>query len=387
MTQEIDPGLFRETLGQYPTGVAVVTATADDGSPVGMVVGTFSSVSMNPPLIAFFPMKTSRSFAQLRSASTFCINVLASDQEPLCRTLATGGANKFEGVQWRPGPLGSPILEGAAFWIESSLEEVREAGDHYIVLGRVQEFAVERSTLPLLFFQGGYGRFTPRSLVATPSPELIQAAQLAETIRAQVEELSHKHRVNCSVLAKIDWDAVQVLTANHGPAADTLPLGNRQPIIPPLGAAFLADSPSPEIEEWLHRATDDSQERRDLNLNLLQKVRDRNYSILASTPETLQRHQEALDDFELTDRLPRKERVIRHATSELTELFCPELLPGQLYDIASIVVPIPTPENLPTMAVRMTGLPSSMLTEQIEDWIKSLKEVAGSAANNLPAWC
>ncbi|PTT68845.1 hypothetical protein DBR22_05350 [Arthrobacter sp. HMWF013] len=380
MPKDFDPGLFRETLGHYPTGVAVVTAVTEDGNPVGMVVGTFSSVSLDPPLIAFFPMSNSRSFAQLRTARTFCINVLASDQEPLCRALATGGANKFDGVTWRPGPLGSPILEGAVSWIECTFEDVREAGDHYIVLGLVQEYALERSTLPLLFFQGGYGRFTPGSLVATPDPELIQAAQFAETIRSQVEDVSNEFGVNCSVLARIRWDAIQVLAANQGSAVEPFPLGHRQPIIPPLGAAFLGDSPTAEVDEWLGRAPDDGQERRDLNLALLGKVRDRGYSILAARPDAFNRYQAALSEFELSDRLPRKERLVRHAAAELADLFCPDLEPGQQYDIASIVVLLPTPSDLPTMALRMTGLPASSTTEQIESWIHALKDIAGKAA-------
>ncbi len=88
-------------------------------------------------------------------------------------------------------------------WIECTFEDVRETGDHYIVLGRVHELAVARSTLPLLFFQGGYGRFSPGSFIATPDPDLIQAAQLAETIRSQVEDLSAELGVNCGVLVKI----------------------------------------------------------------------------------------------------------------------------------------------------------------------------------------
>lgn len=380
MPKDFDPGLFRETLGHYPTGVAVVTAVAEDGNPVGMVVGTFSSVSLSPPLIAFFPMSNSRSFAQLRTAQTFCINVLASDQEPLCRALATGGANKFDGVSWRPGPMGSPILEGAVSWIECTFDDVREAGDHYIVLGLVHEFALERSTLPLLFFQGGYGRFTPGSLVATPDPELIQAAQLAETIRSQVEDLSNEFGVNCSVLARIRWDAVQVLAANQGSAVEPFPLGHRQPIIPPLGAAFLTDSPASEVDEWLRRAPDDGQDRHELNLGLLGKVRNRGYSILSARPEALDRYQAALSDFELSDRLPRKERLVRHAAADLADLFCPDLIPGRRYDIASIVVLLPTPADLPTMALRITGLPESSTTEQIESWITALKGIAAGAA-------
>jgi len=379
MSEVIDPALFRETLGHYPTGVAVVTAVAEDGKPAGMVVGTFSSVSLHPPLIAFFPARSSGSFEHLRTARTFCVNVLASDQEPLCRRLATGGAGKFDGVRWRPGPLGSPILEGAVSWLECTFEEIREAGDHYVVLGRVHELAVERSTLPLLFFQGGYGRFSPRSFIATPDPELIQAAQLAETIRSQVEDLSAEFGVNCSVVAKIRGDSVQVLAANQGSIDEPFPLGHRQPLLPPFGAVFMVDSPAAEIDEWLGRATDDSQERRDLNLALLDKVRQSGYSLLAAAPEALQRHQAVLSAFEQSGGLPHQERVVQQATSELAELFCPDLLPGRWYDLAAIVVLVPTKADLPTMAVRMTGLPTSVPTDQIESWVHRLKRVAATA--------
>jgi flavin reductase (DIM6/NTAB) family NADH-FMN oxidoreductase RutF len=379
MSKAIDPALFRETLGHYPTGVAVVTAVAEDGKPVGMVVGTFSSVSLDPPLIAFFPASTSKSFEQLRTARTFAVNVLASDQEPLCRKLATSGADKFDGVRWRPGMLGAPIIEGAVSWIECTFEDIREAGDHYIVLGRVHELAVERPTLPLLFFQGGYGRFSPGSFIATPDPDLIQAAQLAETIRSQVEGLSAELAVNCSVLAKIRGDAVQVLAANQSSVAEPFPLGHRQPIIPPLGAVFLIGSTSAEVEDWLRRAPDDGN-RREIYRARLERVREWGYSVLAAEPGRLERHQAVLSAFEESDRLPRQERAVQQATSELADLFCPDLLPGQRYDLASIVVPISTRAELPPMAIRITGLPGSLPTQQIEAAIHRLKQVAATAA-------
>ena len=383
MPETIDPALFRETLGHYPTGVAVVTAVADDGAPVGMVVGTFSSVSLDPPLIAFFPAANSKSFGQLRTARTFTVNVLAADQEPLCRQLSASGPGKFDGVRWRPGPLGSPILDGVVSWIECTFEQIREAGDHYVVLGRVHELAVERSTLPLLFFQGGYGRFSPKSFIAVPDPELIQAAQLAEAIRCQVEDLSAEFAVNCSVVVKIGWDAVQVLAANQGSADEPFPLGHRQPIIPPLGAAFLVNSPSAEVDEWLRRAPDDDQGRRDLYRAQLGNVRERGYSLLAAGRDVLTRHQAALAEFELSQRLPRQERAVQQATAELADFFCPDLVPGRRYDLASIVVPIPAHADLAPMAIRMAGLPTSLRAEQIESWARELKRVAATAAATL----
>jgi flavin reductase (DIM6/NTAB) family NADH-FMN oxidoreductase RutF len=383
MSKAIDPALFRETLGHYPTGVAVVTAIAEDGEPAAMVVGTFSSVSLDPPLIAFFPAASSKSFARLRTAATFSVNVLAADQEPLCRQLSTSGAGKFDGVRWHPGPLGAPILEGAVSWIECTFEQIREAGDHYVVLGRVQELAVARSALPLLFFQGGYGRFSHRSFIATPDPDLIQAAQLAEAIRGQVEELSAEFGVNCGVIVKIGGDSVQVLAANQGSIAEPFPLGHRQPIIPPFGAAFLVNATEAEADEWLGRAPDDS--HRDLYSTLLGKVRARGYSLLAADPELLQRHRAVLAAFEVSQGLREQERALRQTTAELAELFCPDLLPGRRYDLASIVVPIPIGADLPPMAIRVTGLPDSLWAEQIESWGRRLKRVAAAAATAMAA--
>lgn len=374
----IDPVLFRETLGHYPTGVAVVTAIAEDGNPAGMVVGTFSSVSMDPPLIAFFPARSSRTFQYLRTATTFCVNVLASDQEQVCRQLATGGAAKFDGVGWRPGPLGSPILHDAVSWIECTFDDILEAGDHYIVLGHVQKLAVERSTLPLLFFQGGYGRFSPRSFVATPEPDLIQAAQLAETIRAEVEDFSAESAANCSVLVKVGGDAVQVMSANRSPIAEPVPLGHRLPIIPPLGAVFLLDAPAAEIDEWLGRAPDEGN-RREIYRARLERVREWGYSVLAADPELLERHQAALDEFERSDRLPRLESGLQQTSSELAELFCPEFEPGRHYDIASIVVPIAVPAGVAPMAIRVDGLARALATEEIEASTQRLAAVAATA--------
>jgi hypothetical protein len=287
-------------------------------------------------------------------------------------------------VRWRPGPLGSPILEGAVSWIECTFDEIRKAGDHFIVIGLVHELAVERPTLPLLFFQGGYGRFSPGSLVAAPDPDLIQAAQLAEVIRPQIEALSIEFAANCSVLAKIHSDAVLVLAANRGLIPEPLPLGHRMPLVPPLGTVFLANSTPGEVNEWLSRAPDDGQGRRELFSALLAKVRARGYSLaLAAAPEVLERHLAVLSAFELSDRLPRQERVVNQVTSEMIDFYDADLLPGKHYDVASIVVSVAAPQDCPPIAIRMASLPGSAPPEQIESWVRSLQRVAATAARQL----
>lgn len=155
-----DGATFRRVLGHYPTGVCVVTAVEADGTPTGMVVGSFTSVSLHPPLVAFFPAKSSGSWPRIAAVGKFCVNILASDQQPLCRQFAASGADKFAGVSHRVSAGGSPILDGVVAWIDCTMDAVHEAGDHYIVLGRVDALEVDRPGRPLLFFQGSYGEFS-----------------------------------------------------------------------------------------------------------------------------------------------------------------------------------------------------------------------------------
>lgn len=160
---DIDGATFRHVLGHYPTGVCVVTATGQNGGHSGMVVGSFTSVSLDPPLVAFFPAKSSGSWPLIEAAGKFCVNVLSSTQEALCRQFSGRGTEKFAGVSHRASINGSPILDGALAWIDCTLDAVHEAGDHYIVLGQVRALEVERTGRPLLFFQGGYGEFSALS--------------------------------------------------------------------------------------------------------------------------------------------------------------------------------------------------------------------------------
>jgi len=157
---------FRSILGHFPTGVVVVTSMTTSGEPVGLAVGSFTSVSLDPPLVAFLPAKTSTSFPLIRNAGRFCVNVLAADQEGVCRVFAQKGGAKFETIPYSVSPLGCPIVEGAVAWIDCYAESVLEAGDHFICIGRVRALSAGRRVMPLLFFQGGYGRFYPSSLAA-----------------------------------------------------------------------------------------------------------------------------------------------------------------------------------------------------------------------------
>lgn len=154
-----DSARFRQVLGHFPTGVTVVTGMSPEG-PVGLAVGSFTSVSLEPPLVAFCPGRTSTSWPQIEEAGTFCVNVLAEDQEHVSRVFASKAEDKFEGVGWKPSGLGCPIIEDVLAWLDCRIGDVYEAGDHFIVVGRVAALEVERDDRPLVFYRGGYGHFT-----------------------------------------------------------------------------------------------------------------------------------------------------------------------------------------------------------------------------------
>ena len=156
--EQFDSAKFRQVLGHFPTGVTVVTAAPDDG-PVGMSVGSFCSVSLEPPLVACFAAHTSSSWPGIQAAGSFCVNILTSDQEEMSRRFATTDDDKFDGLGWAPAGSGAPLLDGVLAWIDCDIESVTDAGDHVCVLGRVRDLDVVHDGAPLLFFRGGYGRF------------------------------------------------------------------------------------------------------------------------------------------------------------------------------------------------------------------------------------
>lgn len=153
----IDKGEFRAVLGHFASGLVIITGVYE-GSPAGLTCQSFFSLSLEPPLVAFAPGKSSTSWPAVRESRGICVNILASDQEGLARTFATSGADKFQGVGWDRAANGAPRLEGALGWIDCAIEDVGEAGDHYLVVARVE--ALETGTgHPLLFYRGGFGGF------------------------------------------------------------------------------------------------------------------------------------------------------------------------------------------------------------------------------------
>jgi 3-hydroxy-9,10-secoandrosta-1,3,5(10)-triene-9,17-dione monooxygenase reductase component len=156
--QVIAPEHYRATLGHFCSGVTIVTGAVDNG-PAGFTCQSFSALSLVPPLILVCPAKSSTSWPKIEAAGSFCVNILAEDQEEVGRGFAMRGSDKFVGIGWTPGPMtGAPVITGSLAWIECELEATHDAGDHVVAFGRVLDMSSQEGR-PLLFFRGGYGRF------------------------------------------------------------------------------------------------------------------------------------------------------------------------------------------------------------------------------------
>ena len=153
----IDGARFRTVLGHFASGVAVVSG-ADGDAPTGFTCQSFFSLSLDPPLVAIAPGRTSTSWPAIERSGAFCVNILAEPQEALSRAFATSGGDKFRGVGWAPAASGSPVINDVLAWVDCLIRDVHDAGDHLLVVGRVIDMGAGHGQ-PLLFYRGGFGSF------------------------------------------------------------------------------------------------------------------------------------------------------------------------------------------------------------------------------------
>ncbi|WP_159709016.1 flavin reductase [Arthrobacter sp. 18067] len=285
VSKPLDPQFFRRVLGHYPTGVCVVTAIDPELGPIGLTVGSFTSVSLDPALIAFLPTRESGTYQRIRSIGRFCVNVLASDQDDLCRLFAKRGTDKFSQVPWRQAPSGAPILEGAIAWIDCGLSAIHEAGDHDIVIGAVDELGTaEEPQPPLLFFQGGYGRFSTLSLLAGSEDDLPAHLRLADRARPHIESLAQRFGVDCHASALVGDQVIQLAYAGGGGSdLGFSRVGLRLPVVPPMGALFIAWAGPDATTQWISRSNSSGDPRiRSYFENHLELIRSQGW---AATPD------------------------------------------------------------------------------------------------------
>lgn len=176
----IDPRQLRDAFGAFLTGVTVVTTMDNTGKPIGFTANSFTSVSLDPPLLLVCLAKTSRNFATMTGARGFAVNILSENQKDVSNTFARPVEDRFASVSWSAGPFGSPVFEGTAAWFDCAMHQVVDAGDHVILLGRIEAFS-NSGLAGLGYARGGY--FSP----ALNDKALLAGQDLPQVISAVAE--------------------------------------------------------------------------------------------------------------------------------------------------------------------------------------------------------
>lgn len=157
ITETFDEGTFRQVLARFATGVVVVTGAPADG-PAGLTCQSFSSLSLDPPLILLSTARSSSTWPRIAATGRFAVNVLGADQQTVSARFAVSGGDKFAGQAWHAGVLGNPLLDGVLAHVECDIEAEHDGGDHVIVVGRVRALEAPGlvSASPLIYFRSGY---------------------------------------------------------------------------------------------------------------------------------------------------------------------------------------------------------------------------------------
>jgi flavin reductase (DIM6/NTAB) family NADH-FMN oxidoreductase RutF/DNA-binding IclR family transcriptional regulator len=383
----IDPGRFRQVLGQYPTGVVIVTAVDAGGSPLGMTVGSFSSVSLDPPLVAFMPDKKSSSWKALReSGLRFYVNVLGAKQDDICRLIATRKQDKFVGIDWRPSPSGLPVIKGAVAWLECDTTQVIGAGDHEIVLGRVTGLDLGSHSFPLLFFRGGYGSFTPLSL-ASGDADLVDRLALVDVARPHMETLAARFDTEVTAVCLVRNELV--LTAAAGRSATAVAptrVGQRLPWVPPVGSLFAAFGDQERRETWLKGLDARTPpERLAYYRAVPERIRAQGYSLALGHAKsaTIERVATKINigDPEVD------EETLRAAISDMAEGYNPlSLAPDESYELHLLSAPVFGRDGSVLFQLNIWG-PAELITgAQIEHYATALKDTARDASEAIRAF-
>lgn len=379
----IDASLFRDVMKSYPTGVVAVTTTDADEEPLGMIVGTFTMVSFEPPLVAFLPDKGSSTFPKILDTGRFCVNILGAHQEDVCRQLAFKDEEKFASIEWSKSAHGTPRIRGSVAWIECDILNVYEAGDHYIVVGDVKEIIGENVRPPLLFYRGGFGRFASTSLIAPAEIDILKPLQLVDQGRQQIVGLAEDLSVECLVMTAVGVQLVLLSSAVAGTEQSQQRSGQRMPFLAPIAAPLIAWGGHEEIERWgIHLSNAMSSEEKRA---LIERVRERGWSIVLHSQEQL-RFEKAIGDLPLDGALKTQSAELLAAFEGLSlDGYEPsEIDANESYRVRYISAPVFDEDGTAVLLLSLYQLPEWMSGDEIYQYADRLVQGAHAFGMELP---
>lgn len=378
-TPEQQSRWWRTIMGEYPTGVAIITSVDDDGKPQGMVVNTFASVSMDPPLISYMPMKSSHTYQAIADTKNFRVTILGAGHENLCRSFVRSPETRFTVGNWELDDEGIPYLKDAVIQFDCTQHDVVEAGDHDIVIGRVRDLGYGDGThgMPLLFLKGGYGSFTMPRLEFRPQ-HLGSHLRVADQMADAIQRLAEEQGVMVT-LCSLNKDTVVVLgAANLQATHQQAPaVGATFPLAAPMGVVFAAWSNGSQNQIWRRDGKAMGFEDDALLEAMVKRVQERGYAV--SIGPTMS------EEFETIVGDPRRNEsdlteLWENIVNDYRELDDREDWPAH---VSSIQVPVVNTDGNANLALAVSQLPMGMTHEELEKFADRCKAVATQLSEML----
>lgn len=380
--QSITTSLFRDVLGLFPTGVVAVTGVGDSGQPIGMILGSFVSVSLDPPLVSFLPGKSSSSWSKLARCERYCINVLGSNQEDVCRALASKSPDKFDGIAYSESDWGNPMIVGSLAYIHCKRETVHDEGDHEIVICEVEDLAASAPGTPLLFYRGGFGTFTSQSLVNGGSA-LMEKVQLLDRIRDLPEALAQELGTEVSAVALVENEVVLIGSYGRSRTVDfPTRVGQYLPFIPPIGGVFASWGDGALKDAWLNNSGTDGSTERNAAMNSISNIRRRGYALGMGHNRSLAWEQAAYFRSVGDPQISAAELCRRIAAT--LEHYNPETLDASVdHEFHFAQAPIFDAQSQVQLALTLWGPPGKMPAEEVGKWSSKVLETALRATQRI----
>jgi flavin reductase (DIM6/NTAB) family NADH-FMN oxidoreductase RutF/DNA-binding IclR family transcriptional regulator len=350
-----------------------------------MVVGTFTAVSLEPPLVGFLADKGSASWQGIRAAGHFCVSVLGAGHEHVCRAFATKSPNRFEHAT-EVTVAGRPRLNDAVLWVDCDIHEVLPAGDHDFVLGRVRHLGVgEESGLPLLFLRGGYGAPKIASLQAE-APGLGPVLRLADAVRPEIEVVARELAVECIVLAVVDREVVMVAAAGIESAVGSsrTHVGSSFPLAAPLAPVFLAWESPEEQRRWVYDGSRlAGEDVTEVATEALDAVRSRGHEIVTGRDVSDRFRRVVLGELErVTDvEEPEFHDVVRAVVGRRDPAMTQPL--DQLSDVVALMVPVRDPAGRVVLSIGIIGFSGEEGQDRLRECLSRLESAAARASELL----
>ncbi|MCT4333139.1 flavin reductase [Paracoccus sp. YLB-12] len=373
---------FRDVLGNFPTGVVAVTGIDDAGQPIGMILGSFGSVSLDPPLVSFMPAKSSSSWARLAGCKHYCINILGASQEDICRVLASKSADKFQDVAFTASSCGDPMIIGSLAHIHCRPVTVHDAGDHDIVVCQVDDLSAASPGTPLLFYRGGFGTFTSQSLLSSETA-LMDKVRLLDRIRDLPESLAQELDTEVSAVALFNEEIVLIGSYGRSRAVDfPSRVGQHLPFMPPIGGVF-ASWCSPELQAmWLANAGAAGSPERAVATDTIKQIRRRGFAMGLGHEHSLAWEQAAYWKSAGDPKVTSAE-LRRRIAATLHHYNPASLCDAEEHEFHFAQAPIFDAQSEVQLALTLWGPPGSMPVKNINVWTARLLDATKLATERI----